>query len=257
MKKFLISDLDGTLLDDWHNIDEKNLEYINILKEREHGFAIATGRNVEGVKFLKDRYKLECDFFILLNGALIMDNKFNIIRKKVISSTILKELVNIAKKSELKLFFSDGDKYMYLEELGTVEFCDIKFSPYKSLDHILNNKTPIISASFMGNKNNIKELNTLVNKLNSFEEIDAFRNQHFIDIAAKGVSKGEGINYIQKNMEIKSDNIYVIGDSWNDVSMLSAYKNSYTFNHTEDKLKKHATNLVNRVSDCIKDMIKI
>ena len=79
-----ITDLDGTIVKDEDDVTRTDLDAIK--KLRENGFLIvtATGRPSKGVKFLKDLYGLELDYYILANGSLIKDENFNILYKKTI-----------------------------------------------------------------------------------------------------------------------------------------------------------------------------
>ena len=73
-------------------------------------------------------------------------------------------------------------------------------------------------------------------------------------MAAKGCSKGQGIQFIQDYFHLPKDNIYAIGDSWNDLPMLDAVKNSYTFTYADDKVKNHALHIVSSLAKCIEDI---
>ncbi|MDU6247899.1 MAG: HAD hydrolase family protein, partial [Paeniclostridium sordellii] len=88
------------------------------------------------------------------------------------------------------------------------------------------------------------------------EKVSVYRNLSFIDIVPKNTSKGEGINKVLNKFGVKEDNVFVIGDSWNDLSMFEKYKNSYTFSYSEESLKVHAKNIVDNFYDCIEDAIK-
>ena len=52
------------------------------------------------------------------------------------------------------------------------------------------------------------------------------------------------------------ENLYTIGDSFNDLSMLKITPNGYTFNRVEDELKKHVNNLTDNVYELIDIMLK-
>ena len=72
------SDFDGTLYVNDINIINKNIEYINKLRENNHLFAIITGRGLSIIELLK-KYNISYDFLICENGAIIYDNKDNIL----------------------------------------------------------------------------------------------------------------------------------------------------------------------------------
>ena len=56
-------------------------------------------------------------------------------------------------------------------------------------------------------------------------------------------------------MNISMDNVYTIGDSFNDVSMFNITKNSFSFPNVEEKLKEHVNFIVDSVSECIEKHI--
>ena len=85
--------------------------------------------------------------------------------------------------------------------------------------------------------------------------LQIYRNQSFIDIVPKDSSKSDGISKALSSYDVKEDNVFVIGDSWNDLSMFEKYKNSYTFSYAEEELKPHATNVVDAFYDCLENIL--
>ncbi len=71
-----------------------------------------------------------------------------------------------------------------------------------------------------------------------------------IEITPAGCSKDSGIaSYLEYN-KIDKDNVLVVGDSGNDISMFEAYqKNSFCMEHSPDAVKKHAAHVVKRFYD--------
>ena len=85
--------------------------------------------------------------------------------------------------------------------------------------------------------------------------VEAYRNQFFIDIVPKGCSKGNALlKILELEGEVK-ENLYTVGDSFNDLSMIKITPNGYTFNRAEEELKKHTSNLVDNVYEIIDKML--
>ena len=88
------------------------------------------------------------------------------------------------------------------------------------------------------------------------EQIEAYQNNQHIDLAMKGCSKGHGIKIIQDYFQLSIDNIYGIGDNYNDLPMLDVIKHSYTFDYAPKEVKNHAQKVVSSLAQCIFDIEK-
>ena len=60
MIKLIASDMDGTLLNDEHDIDIETVEAIRKAEEAGIIFAISTGREYESVKCVLDKHNIKC-----------------------------------------------------------------------------------------------------------------------------------------------------------------------------------------------------
>lgn len=107
--------------------------------------------------------------------------------------------------------------------------------------------------------NNVDNAEKLKNYINSNygEFITAYRNKCFVDVVFKNCSKASGIEEICDKFKLSDDSVYVIGDSWNDLSMFERYTNSYTFSYAEEELKPNAKNIVDAFYHCIDDILDI
>ena len=124
-----------------------------------------------------------------------------------------------------------------------------------TINDLVNNKNSLMSLDF--SNVDIEEVDQMCNDINDEfgDVIVAYRNSYFIDIVPKGCSKGNGVDLILKEFGVNRENLYVIGDSYNDISMFNETKNSFTFHTVEEKLKDHVNFIVNSVSECIEKYI--
>ena len=84
--------------------------------------------------------------------------------------------------------------------------------------------------------------------------IEAYQNNQHIDLVAKGCSKGNGIKIIQDYFQLDLNDIYGIGDSWNDLPMLDVIENGYSFIYAPVQVQRHAKTILETLADCIKDI---
>lgn len=71
-----------------------------------------------------------------------------------------------------------------------------------------------------------------------------------IEITPEGCSKDSGIAFYLEHNKIPRDNVLVVGDSGNDISMFDAYKDgSFCMSHAPENVKSHAHHIIKRISD--------
>ncbi len=100
-KKFILADLDGTLLDTPNNLSERFVKQLNSLIDEGLEFSIATGRDLKNatksITGLKLKYPI-----ILTNGALLADpNTLKYLKVTKIERKIIKEIFTLIKKFKI------------------------------------------------------------------------------------------------------------------------------------------------------------
>lgn len=250
MKKVLASDIDGTLLFEGVMYD-RDKESIMKLKNHGYLFGVSTGRSYNGVKFIKEEHRIDPDFYVLLNGALVLDKDRKILKHEVIPYFIIEKIYN--KYGNCKFFGLDGtDHTAVLAGSGDFVWDNIIRS---TIEKVKDENYSLISMDFSHLP--ISEVDDECSKINEEfgEYIVSYRNSCYIDVVPRGCSKGSGVNIVCESLNVDKDDVYVIGDSFNDVSMFRETKNSFTLTHAEEKLKEYANFVVGSVSECIEKYI--
>lgn len=78
--KLIASDMDGTLLDHQSHLSQENIDAIRRLSEKNVEFLICSGRDFEDAKAIMAPSKLACSY-ICLSGASVYDEKGNMITR--------------------------------------------------------------------------------------------------------------------------------------------------------------------------------
>lgn len=78
------------------------------------------------------------------------------------------------------------------------------------------------------------------------------RNNHYIDILPCGVSKKNAIKELMNLFHFNKNDVYVIGDSYNDLSMFEINNNNFIIDNGIEELNNKATYVVDSIADCIK-----
>jgi Cof subfamily protein (haloacid dehalogenase superfamily) len=251
MNKLFATDLDGTLINN-NKIKSDDRQALLNLQNKGNLVVVSTGRPYNAIQMLKDQYKIHANYFVLLNGALIMDSTGSKIKQEIIEKELIEKILYEINEDNVDISVESGFKTYILTECNNLPYPNkIKVNSIQEIDDDLS-----LISLHMPNKEKA-EIEELKNEINNKygDKIIAYRNDIYIDIVPIGCSKGNGVEYLANQELIKSENLYTIGDSWNDISMFNITPNSFTFNHVEEELKKHTRYIVNSVSHCIEDYI--
>ena len=255
MIKALATDLDGTLLRD-HKIPSYNQKAIMELKESGNLFIISTGRPYNGVKPLIEEYNLDVDYSVMLNGALIIDGDNKVIKHQCIPFTTIREIITSLEYSQPSVSIETGYITYLLDSLANNLPYDNKVE-VDSIDEIKDKDLSLLSLYFEDATTlDIDRICCEINKRFSLDCV-AYRNTQYIDVVPVGCSKGNAVKFICEKENVKGEDIYTIGDSFNDISMFNITDNSFTFTECEDSLKEHVGYVVDSVAECITNHLLI
>lgn len=264
MIKLIASDMDGTLLNDNHEIDKETVEAIKRAEEAGIIFAISTGREYENVKCLLEENNIKCQC-ILSNGAEYRDEDGNILEVINIEKEKAKKILNIFKENAMsaRIFTSEGvfttsTREEALQEVTyrTMTFnSDLTeeearekakqerfFTTLKYVDDVesfFNSEIEIRKfVAFHSDIDLIKKVKQDIGKLGQLEISSSFYDN--IEVTDIRATKGSILEKVAKEMGLKNDNIMVLGDSFNDYSMFEIFKESVAMENAIPEIKASA-----------------
>ncbi len=270
MKSVIACDLDGTLFYPKKRISmipKDNLAFVERYLSDGGRFLLVTGRTkLYGEKLGR---KLGRDMDVVgCNGAFIMSGGEMIFEKTMPGAALAKMLKEaraefpikipmlfcrhrnmvIPKSSVKALHRAVYDIYTYTN--GTYRE-PVIWSNEVFDEEILNSdvyKAMLIFGAFGKAAEIAKNVNKILRE--RYPEFEFSWSDQAIEVTAAGVSKSNGIDLYLKKNGISPDDIFVVGDSGNDISMFEAYKEqSFCMAHARSAVQKHARYIISRVSD--------
>ena len=88
------------------------------------------------------------------------------------------------------------------------------------------------------------------------EVIVYISSDYTLDITYKDNSKGNAILQIMDKENLNAEDIIVIGDSYNDVSMFRLTNHSFVMEEAEEEVKTYAKHVVSSVKEAITKLVK-
>ncbi|MFA7068728.1 MAG: Cof-type HAD-IIB family hydrolase [Acidaminococcaceae bacterium] len=92
-----------------------------------------------------------------------------------------------------------------------------------------------------------KEVNKQLRE--KYPEIEASWIGMFIEITPRGCSKAEGIKFYLDYLKRSHEDVVVVGDSGNDISMFTTFEHSFCMKHAHKSVRKYAKHCIRHFSD--------
>ncbi len=268
MYKMVAIDLDGTLLNSYGHISEKNKIAINRLQDDNVEVVIASGRPIDSVKnFAKEIGKIS--YCICGNGSLLYDNKNE---KKLYDKYINKkkalEIIKLCKYNSI-YFNVYTENFILAESLkdGLLAFNNenqnkpenqqtkikVESDVYK---YIEENNIGVLKIS--ASENNEIIFNRILSELNKVSDVNIMEVEHmsrkkiklgtteinmeyyYTEITSKNVDKWTAIEKLGEILNLENDSIVAIGDNVNDKQMILNSGLGIAMGNSADYIKNYA-----------------
>lgn len=275
MFRLIASDLDGTLLypkRQFTLVNGSNKRFIRYFYQLGGQFVIASGRGLPFCQKIGRSLKVPCHY-IAYNGALVIaDGK--IIDESMISHQDLLAIDKLIDNSQLKLArtlmakdqpivaktwkLSVGERLFtklyawsngrYAEKISTDEtlykdvLCNDEYHVYKFSLLFRTHLTEAVRPFY----------EQLVEQFGDHLKIVMVKNS--IEINALNVSKGLKLEILSRYLGIDKEEVAVVGDDHNDVSMFERFPHSFAMLSAVNEIQDKATHRVKRVAQIRKHL---
>lgn len=240
MIKLIVSDIDGTLLEDGgHKLNPELFGVIRKLRDRGVQFAAASGRQWASIDTLFEPIK-ERIFYLSDNGAYVGCAARNLFLNTIDRSLIMDMIHDI--RAEGLTAMVSGPDVVYLDQ-DDPEFYDWLVNGYKfrvvKVDDLTKVEDDFIKISAY-RKTDIESATVgLRNKYNGKLKI-AISGDMWMDCMATGVNKGQAVKLLQDSLGIRPEETMVFGDQLNDMEMMRQAYYSFAIGNARPEVKAAA-----------------
>ncbi len=254
MVKHIFCDLDGTLLKDFKTINKEDIEALKKAQDNGITVSIATGRLDYEIKMLMQKYQIK-GYRISQNGAVVFDDNNQLVYEKSLSYQDIMKILEALKGHHIIVFFQTADAYIVEKKHPIVsEFEKSQtFITYIENMNILNelDHYEFVTISVWAEEGHNIEIKKQLDKILPKHVVTYVSSKYTLDITSAVNSKGNAIVHLCDKRGINLDEIAVIGDSQNDISMFNITNHSYVMIEADEDVKRHAKVVVNDVKDAV------
>lgn len=253
--KLLASDYDGTLRQN-DVVTKEDIEAIALWRKAGNAFGIVTGRSMESIRKEVEMQGIEIDFVVGNNGGTVYSANFEKLKTYYIDFKKALDIMDYLKR-ETCISFVVNDGYHRAKVLLDASREDKKYAGFTSaftIEEAIANKTIAqIVASLDKEEDTMRIANHINGQFANYAI--AYRNVNCVDIAPYGISKSTGVSYMVKRMNIRQEDVYTIGDSYNDIPMLETY-HGIAISTSPMQVKSYAETTAPSVGACIHRLLK-
>lgn len=244
--KLFVTDMDGTLLNSKHEISAGNKHAIKRAVEAGVVFTIATGRMYAST--LPYAKELELDVpIITYNGALIKTAAGKELYASYLDEALVKELLDFGQEQGLYthlysddvLYFRENEEHaQYYQKMCGVDGIAVG-------DDIYSHTSKVPKMLIIGDTPEEADAVVELVRRSFGGRIEAMKSSPlYVELIKPGVNKATAIAKLAEILEIPSEAVLAIGDSSNDVTMLSAAAISVAMGNANKEAKEAARYMV-------------
>ena len=251
--KMVVTDMDGTLLDEKGEFDRDRLKNIlDELDKREMRFVVATGNEIHRMHLLFGDL-LERVTLIAANGARIFD-KNEVLLGTCWSQDLVAQVlsyfegrerdVHLVVTAENGAFVKTGTIFPMIEKVMTAEMAQEFYRKINFVETLRPDDFPqVLKMSMVVNEQVAVQATRQLNQ-DFADTLNAVTGGYgAIDILQKGIHKAWGLKQLMQKWEIQEQDIMAFGDSENDIEMLQLAGVSYAMENADPKTKAVANHL--------------
>lgn len=263
--KLLAFDLDGTLLTDTHEIKESTLNSIKKCVELGWKWCIVTGRSYQSAKPILDQYNLTCDMILNTGHHYISEDHESELTFPM-DYEVSEKIITILKNYEFHTsIHTDKGTYIFQDaESFYQEHIDMASRKRKGDLGSLKNSVLFNKEQFMKRTqvldrlSDLKTQNIKVLKIDARTFDETKREQGlkhlkklpnimihssygpFIELSENSANKATTLDLLRQKLNLDISDVYVFGDSMNDLEMFEHFPNSIAMENAKPTLKKLA-----------------
>ena len=244
MIKLIVTDMDGTLLNDEHQIHPDFWEIEEALTKKGIMFSVASGRQFYNLESKFEKIKDRMLFFAE-NGTYVV-YKGKEVYLNPLKRDDANKFIKIGRTLEHTQLVLCGKNSAYIETQDDNFYKEINkyYERLEIVDDLTKVDDTVLKVTLC-NFNGVEE-----NTFHHFKEYKddfkvAIAASVFIDITTLTANKGNAIKGIQEEMNITPEETLVFGDYLNDLEMMQNAKFSYAMKNAHPEIKSASNYVTN------------
>lgn len=257
MIKFIVSDLDGTLLSHDKRVHPREQEALRTAADQGVAFCLASGRMHGEMRAFAEMAGAGRDTYIIsVNGAYVFGTGDKLLSETAFDAGLASEVLEAAAGLRIAAVGCTGDVNMTQEENEIVAFVNQRLMIPMTIapamaDVVRGGTLRLCKFSFFGEMAELQRLEAVVATRLAGRATWYMTDKDCLDVMPLGVTKGAGLVRLLSELGVRPEETVCIGDSFNDVSMFEVTPHSFAMADSDPLVRKAARHTAYNVADAV------
>lgn len=240
--RFMLSDIDGTLLRPDHSLSQANIDAVRKLHQAGIHFSVASSRPPRAMR--KQIAALGIDLpTVAFNGANIINPDGSLLKAHRIALKAARTSLELFAGEKVAVWVFADDQWLLIDPQGDyVEHerntLDYDFVQVDHFDDYIDRIDKIVAAS--KDFELLKQLEIQLNPLIAETALAARSQSYYLDVTALDANKGTALETLAEELGVALAHTAAIGDAGNDVAMFLRAGLSIAMGQAETAVKSQA-----------------
>ena len=267
--RLIISDIDGTILDNQHQVDPELKDIIPLLNREQIPFVLASARSPLGMEPIARELGLGDNPLACYNGALVIKGDpqaYETIIEHPLDKKEIRTFLELVKAEfpsvSINLYSGKDwiadrlDKWVQIEATITGEQPVIQNILLPVLDALI----PIHKLLLIDEAPVIQKLHDYLQTLDFSKTAFYLSKDNYMEVTAKHVSKEQALYELAQHYQVPLEEVMTIGDNFNDLPMLRLAGLGVAMDNAPEAVKNEAkavtkSNNEHGVAEAIKEYV--
>jgi Cof subfamily protein (haloacid dehalogenase superfamily) len=233
-----VFDMDGTLLNDGHELSDLTLRALKELRERGFNLVIATGRHFNDIRSYLQQLGGGIAT-ITCNGANIHDRNGELIFREGLPLLVNEALIPLGANFNVHTnMYTDAEWLVTApcEELLEAHEKDQFF--YRQIDIQEMIHTPALKILFYGQNAELQALKAQILRDYSLAINLTFSDEYYLEVMQNKISKGHALKVLLEKLSLPVNRTMAFGDGMNDVELFRTVAHPILMENSNASLKQ-------------------
>jgi Cof subfamily protein (haloacid dehalogenase superfamily) len=243
-------DLDGTLLDHEERVHARDVAAIARAREQGVIVTIATGRLSHRTHPIASALQLDAPLICADGGVVACGKSQRVLRQNVLPQEPLSQLIELLAREGLASFAVSHDAIHSCSGTaarhGYLQGWSQTITTHDDMNAAVAACAQVIMLLAVGKHAQVEVARGAAQPLETLLDIDCFDvgDARLIRFVLKGTSKGAALSQLAGELGITREEIAVVGDWYNDLSMFEAAAHAYAMPHAPELVRNKASHVL-------------
>ncbi len=233
-----VFDMDGTLLNDEHELSPLTIRTLQELKARGATLIIATGRHYQDIRAYIEQLGGGIAA-ITANGAMIHNSAGELVNRSVLPLSVNAALLPLAEQFDVHLNMYTDSEWLVTapcESMLSAHDQSQFFYRQIALQQLL--ETPALKILFYGEHEKLQRVKAKILQLPPLPIHLTFSDDYYLEAMPQNISKGYSLTQLMGLLNLPLANAMAFGDGFNDVEMFRTVAHPVIMSNANEKLKQ-------------------